>query len=98
MRIGRVTGRVTLSRSYATLLGGRFVIVDVQDRFALMGQEPRTRERVVVYDHLGAHEGDLIAFGEGREACMPFYPERIVPLDAYNSAILDDVVITHKTG
>jgi hypothetical protein len=24
---------------------------------------------------------------------MPFYPEKIVPLDAYNAAILDAVVI-----
>jgi microcompartment protein CcmK/EutM len=93
MRIGRVVGRVTLSCAYATLTGGRFLIVEVQDRFALSGRERRTTETVVVYDHLGAGVNDLIAFSESREACMPFYPEKRVPIDAYNAAILDRVVV-----
>lgn len=94
MRIGVVRGRVTLSASYETLTGGRFLIVDVQDRFALAGKPTKTSERVVVYDHLGAGEGDTIAFTESREATMPFYPEKIVPLDAYCAAILDEVQVT----
>ena len=96
MRVGRVVGRVTLNRAYKTLAGGRFVIVEVQDRFALAGQPRRTNESLVCYDNLGAHAGDLIAFTESREACMPFYPERIVPLDAYNAAILDAAVVSHE--
>ncbi len=95
MRIGRVTGRVTLSQSYDTLVGGRFLIVDVQDRFALSGGVRKTRESLVVYDHLGATDGDLIAFTESREATMPFYPEKRVPLDAYNAAILDHASVTY---
>ena len=31
MRIGRVVGRVCLNQSYDTLVGGRFLIVEVQD-------------------------------------------------------------------
>lgn len=93
MRIGKVVGRVTLCESYPTLAGGRFMLVEVQDRFSLAGKERRTRETLVVYDNLGAGEGDMIAFTESREACMPFYPEKIVPLDAYNAAILDRVDI-----
>jgi len=93
MRIGRVVGRVTLSQSYDTLAGGRFLIVAVQDRFSLSGQPRKTTEYLVSYDHLGAREGDMIAISESREACMPFYPEKIVPLDAYNAAILDRVEI-----
>src|SRR4051794_12250325 len=89
MRIGKVTGRVWLNRAYKTLVGGRFVIVEVQDRFALAGQPRRTSESLVCYDNLGATIGDTIAFTESREGCMPFYPEKIVPLDAYNAAILD---------
>jgi hypothetical protein len=27
---------------------------------------------------------------------MPFYPEKIVPLDAYNSAILDAARVAHE--
>lgn len=93
MRIGKVVGRVTLTNAYETLAGGRFLIVDVQDRFALAGQKRQTGESLVVYDNLGAGNGDLIAFSESREACMPFYPEKRVPLDAYNAAILDHAAI-----
>ena len=93
MRIGKVIGRITLNRCYDTLVGGRFLLVEVQDRFALAGEARQTRESVVVYDHLGARDGDMIAFSESREACMPFYPEKIVPIDAYNSAILDTAVV-----
>jgi microcompartment protein CcmK/EutM len=96
MRVGRVVGRITLNRAYKTLAGGRFVIVEVQDRFALAGQPRKTAESLVCYDNLGAHAGDLIAFTESREACMPFYPEKIVPLDAYNAAILDAAVVSHE--
>jgi len=45
---------------------------------------------------LGARDGDLIAFSESREACMPFYPEKRVPLDAYNAAILDRAVVSYE--
>ena len=96
MRIGRVVGLVTLNRSYDTLVGGRFLIVAVQDRFSLAGGRRKSKEFLVVYDHLGAGDGELIAFAESREACMPFYPERIVPLDAYNAAILDAARVTHE--
>jgi microcompartment protein CcmK/EutM len=91
-----VQGRLTLSRAYETLAGARFVIVEVQDRFALAGKPRRSIESLVCYDNLGAHIGDLIAFTESREACMPFYPEKRVPLDAYNAAILDRATITHE--
>jgi ethanolamine utilization protein EutN len=94
MRIGLVKGRVCLNRSYDTLVGGRFLIVEVQDRFSLAGGARKTNESLVVYDHLGATDGDLIAFTESREATMPFYPEKRVPLDAYNAAILDIATVT----
>ena len=93
MRIGKVIGRVTLNRTYKTLVGGRFLLVAMQDRFSLAGQPRKTSETLIAYDHLGASEGDLIAVSESREAAMPFYPEKRVPLDAYNAAILDRVSI-----
>lgn len=98
MRVGRVIGRVTLSRAYETLLGGRFLLVAVEDRFALAGRPGQSKETLVVYDHLGAAERDLIAFSESREACMPFYPEKRVPIDAYNAAILDRVFVDEKSA
>ena len=94
MRIGRIVGRVCLSRSYETLAGGRFLIVAVQDRSSLAGGGRKTNESVVIYDHIGAREGDLVAFAESREACMPFYPEKRVPIDGYCSAILDHAVVS----
>jgi microcompartment protein CcmK/EutM len=96
MRIGKVIGRVTNNVLYSTLQGGRFLIIEVQDRFSLAGQPRKSVESLVAYDHLGAGDGDLVAFTESREACMPFYPEKIVPLDAYVAAILDHVVIEQQ--
>ena len=91
MRIGRVIGRCTLNPIHESLVGGRFLIVNVLDRFALAGGERKTAESLVVYDNIGAADGDTIAFAESREASQPFYPEKRVPLDAYNVAILDEV-------
>jgi len=94
VRIGKVVGRVCLHPLYDTLVGGRFLIVEVQDRHVLVGKRRQTSESVVLYDHLGAGAGDLVAFSESREACMPFYPEKRVPIDAYCSAILDRAVVS----
>jgi ethanolamine utilization protein EutN len=96
MRIGKVVGRLTLTHQYPTLIGGRFLLVRVQDRFALAGEPGRTDEELVVYDNLGATDGDLIGVVERREAAQPFYPEKRVPLDAYNAAILEAVVVDHR--
>lgn len=96
MRIGKVVGRVCLSPLYDTLVGGRFLIVEVQDRHVLAGKPRQTAESLVMYDHLGAGVGELVAFSESREACMPFYPEKRVPIDAYCSAILDRAVVSHE--
>lgn len=96
MRIGKVMGRVCLTQTYDTLVGGRFLIVEVQDRFSLAGEKRRSIETAVVYDNLGASNGDLIAFTESGEASRPFLPEKRVPLDAFNAAILDHVVVSHR--
>lgn len=93
MRIGKVIGRITLNASHEALTGGRFFLVEVQDRHALAGRARQSHESLVIYDNLGAHEGDFVAFAESREASMPFYPEKRVPIDGYNAAILDAVVV-----
>ena len=93
MRVGKVVGRIVMTQTYETLVGGRFLLVEVQDRFSLSGGARKSTESLVVYDNLGATDGDLIAFTESREATMPFWPEKKVPLDAYNAAILDEVRI-----
>jgi microcompartment protein CcmK/EutM len=97
MRIGKVSGRVTLSRSHDSLMGGRFLFIEVQDRFALSGAARKTTEVLIAYDSLGAGVGETVAFTESREACMPFYPEKKVPIDALVAAILDDVSVDLTT-
>jgi ethanolamine utilization protein EutN len=92
MRIGKVIGRICLSASYDTLAGGRFLLVAAQDRFSLSGGARKSSESLVVYDNLGASDGDLIAFSESAEAAAPFLPKR-VPTDATNAAILDTAVV-----
>ncbi|MCX5661702.1 MAG: EutN/CcmL family microcompartment protein [Planctomycetota bacterium] len=103
MRIARVIGHVTLSRKIEALVPGTFLLVEALDESALRGgteagaplgkRDKPMPESLVVFDELGAGVGQLIAVSEGAEATMPFYPKR-VPLDAYNSAILDHVEIT----
>ena len=77
MRIGKVIGRLTLQPVHEALVGGRFLLVEVQDRFSLAGQ-PRKSTRSRWWSMtIWAAKGDLIAFTESREAAMPFYPEKI---------------------
>ncbi len=58
MRIGKGVGRIVMTQTYETLVGGRFLLVEVQDRFSLVGKARRSTESLVVYDHLGATDGD----------------------------------------
>lgn len=96
MRIARVTGTVTLVPRLPELKDGRLVIVETLDGSALQGHADHTPrdtpmpQSLVVYDELGAAEGQLIALSEGGEATQPFRPER-VPVDAYCAAILDSI-------
>lgn len=98
MRIARVLGTVICNRQLPELPPGRFLICEALDAAGVRQAEecvPRTSpmpESLIVFDQLGAGAGELIAVSEGREACMPFHPEK-VPLDAYCSAILDRVSI-----
>ncbi|WP_432800244.1 EutN/CcmL family microcompartment protein [Poriferisphaera sp. WC338] len=88
-----------MGRKLASLDAGRFLIVEAFDHQALYGhdkQVPRKAsmpESLVVYDELGAGAGQCVGISEGREAGMPFYPEH-VPIDAYISAILDEIELT----
>jgi len=94
VRIGKIVGQIVTSLQYPTLSGGRFVLIEVMDRFALAGK-PRDKpgEIVASYDLLGVGVGDLVAFTESGEAAAPFLPEKKVPLDALTTAILDQVSV-----
>ena len=101
MRIGRVTGVVTLGQQLPEMRPGRYLLIEAFDNQALKGLDDQTPRRspmpesLVVFDELGAGPGQIVAFSEGREACAPFYPEK-VPVDAYCAAILDQVELTER--
>ncbi len=90
MRLGKVIGKLVLSTQEPAYAGGRWLIVSPlgKDQY----QNPRIRRiseiySVVVYDNLGAREGDIVGFVEGTEATAPF--EHPMPIDAINAAIID---------
>lgn len=93
MRIGDVVGRLTLSQCDPKMIGGRFLIVQPHDARSLREGHEGKGEVVVVYDQSGGRLGDRVGFSEGREAAMPFYPDRVA-LDAYLVCLLDDVTYT----
>ena len=90
MRIMKVIGTVTLCRSHPAFEGARLrLAVPLTLAELSSGSEPQA-DPLVVWDQLGAGLGSQIAVSEGPEASLPFRPE-IKPIDAYNSAILDEV-------
>ena len=92
MRIAKVIGTVTLNRRHPSLAGGRFKLVVPLALDDLLGKRKEPADEFTVYDQLGADVGCRVAVSEGREASMPFYPDR-KPLDAYAAAILDTVSV-----
>ena len=101
MRIARIIGNVTLSHRLPGLRAGTLLLAEPLDGDAVRSPGASARrsspapESLVVFDELGAGEGQLIAVSEGREATMPFYPGK-VPIDAYAAAIIDTVHIDEK--
>ena len=90
MRIAKVIGKVTLNQQLPELKPGSYLVVRTCNRGTLAGTNEGNAETVVLYDSLSAGEGDLVGLVEGREATVPFLPDR-VPYDSYNACILDDV-------
>lgn len=90
MRIGKIIGNVTLSRAHPSMTGASYRLVTPLAIGHLQGETAREAEPFVLYDQLGAGDGDLVAISEGGEAAQPFKPE-LKPVDAYNAAILDQL-------
>jgi len=88
MRIARVIGRLNLARADASLTGARYLIAIPLSLDCLRTGEPSSAEELVVYDEMGASEGQLIVISESAEAAAPFHPQQ-KPVDAYCAAILD---------
>ncbi len=99
MRLGKVIGRVTMSRVVPELEGGRWLVVSPYNREvfpqgALVPPGLTKEPTLVVYDNLGGGVGDTIGFVEGREAAQPIDPPP--PIDAINAALVDHVFYRPK--
>jgi microcompartment protein CcmK/EutM len=88
MRIADVIGTITLNRQHPSLLGKQFKLATPLSWDNLAGRFDERLDDIVVLDEIGAGIGSRIGVSEGREAAVPFHPA-IIPLDAYNAAILD---------
>jgi len=94
MRIGHVIGKITLSVQEEAFHGGRWLVVNPIDteqiNTCLKTQPTLTKNpSLVIYDNLGAGEGDIIGFVEGAEATASF--DGPCPIDAMNLAIFDNL-------
>jgi ethanolamine utilization protein EutN len=93
MRIARIVGTVTLNRRHESFGGAVLKLVRPLSLSDLAGQTQPEAEELVIWDQLGAGQGELIALSEGAEAAQPFRPD-VKPVDAYCAAILDSLEIT----
>ena len=91
MKLGRVIGRVVLSRRDENLPNGFLLVVSPLDKDQLLGRDASSVSKklsnLVLLDQLGARVGDTIGYVEGAEATAPF--ETPVSIDAYNVGIVD---------
>ena len=90
MRIAKILGTVTLSRSVPEFAGASLRLAVPMSTANLTGDEKPTADELVLWDEFGSGVGELVALSEGGEAAQPFRPED-KPVDAYNAAILDQI-------
>jgi ethanolamine utilization protein EutN len=90
VRIAKVIGRVTLSRCHPSVTGFRWIVGVPYSLKSLREDHEPDGEDLVLFDSLGAANGQRVGFSEGGEAAAPFYPEK-KPVDAYCACILDHV-------
>ena len=93
MRLGIVRGHVTLNLAVQAYHGKRLVVLEPVTMENLRAHNGLGGGKTLVaIDSLGAAEGQMVAFTEGREASNPFWPDA-VPVDAYCSLIVDSIDI-----
>lgn len=72
---------------------GHETLEELRERIATT--EPSFRgDEVVVYDDLTAGVGEWVAFSEGAEAAMAYYPNK-KPIDASAAAIINTLELDH---
>ena len=93
MRLGIVRGHIVLNSAVESYRARTLVVLE-----PISMQNLRSKnglgggKSLVAIDELGAAEGQIVAFTEGREAANPFWPDS-VPADAYVAMIADSVEI-----
>lgn len=91
MRLGIVRGHLTLAPAVEAYRGKTLIVIEPVTMDNLRARNGMGGGKsLVAVDELGAAEGQLVAFTEGREAANPFWPG-MVPVDAYCSLIVDSV-------
>ena len=95
MRIAKVIGKVTLSRCHPSFRGAKLRLVVPLSIDDLPDAASPAADTLVVWDEIGTGDGSLIAISEGPEAAQPFRPE-VKPVDAYASALIDDIRIDER--
>ena len=89
MRLAYVRGTVTINPRVDALNGRRLVVLEPVTMDNLRARNGRGGGKALIaVDELGAHEGQLVAFTEGREAANPFWPQN-APVDAYCAMLID---------
>ena len=91
MRLGIVRGQVVLNPRIDAFAGKRLVVLEPVTMVNLQaGNGLGGGKSLVAIDELGAANGQMVAFTEGREAANPFWPDP-VPADAYCAFIVDSI-------
>ena len=91
MRLGIVRGQVVLNPRIDSFAGKRLVVLEPVTMTNLQaGNGLGGGKSLVAVDELGAANGQMVAFTEGREAANPFWPDA-APVDAYCALIVDSI-------
>ncbi len=91
MRLGIVRGHLTLNLAVPAFRGKTLVVLEpVTMENLRAGNGLGGGKALIAIDALGAAEGQMVAFTEGREAANPYWPDA-VPVDAYCSLIVDSI-------
>lgn len=94
MRFGIVRGHLTLAPAVEAYRGKTLIVIEPVTMENLRARNGKGGGKALIaIDELGAAEGQLVAFTEGREAANPFWPSP-VPVDAYCSLIVDSIDVT----
>jgi microcompartment protein CcmK/EutM len=91
VRLGIVRGHLTLTPAVESYRGRRLIVIEPVTMENLRAKNGKGGGKALIaIDELGAGEGQMVAFTEGREAANPFWPAS-VPVDAYCALIVDVV-------